>query len=124
MAPQDLTPAHSSNLEVPPNSYIYKIISTAPRTDPLTYNGTSPLAVIASDDSLRFFDPASLHALPNGTICNVNDKVTCLERGNDAPSNLVATAGRDGLIKYWDARTMQKAAEIQCRACLDIQDEL
>ena len=105
-----------SDLGLPPNSYIYKIISTAPRQDPLTYSQIDQLAAIASDDSLRFFDPATLSVLPNGVVKNVNEKVTCLERGNDQPSNLVATAGRDGLIKFWDKRTPGKAvAEIQSR---------
>jgi WD40 repeat protein len=116
MAPQSLVPAHSSNLNLPANSYIYKIVSTAPRTDVLTYEETLELAVISSDDSLRFFGPASFQSSPNGIIQNVNNKVTCLERGNDLPSNLIATAGRDGFIRYWDKRTRQKAAEIQCRA--------
>lgn len=105
-----------SDLGLPPNSYIYKIISTAPRQDPLTYSRTDQLAAIASDDSLRFFDPTTLKTLPNGVVRNVNEKVTCLERGNDQESNLVATAGRDGLIKFWDKRSTGTAvAHIQSR---------
>ncbi|KAL1593736.1 hypothetical protein SLS60_010468 [Paraconiothyrium brasiliense] len=103
-----------ADLGLAPNSYIYRIVSTAPRHDPLTYSRTDQLAAIASDDSLRFFDPATLNVLPNGIVKNVNEKVTCLERGNDQQSNLVATAGRDGLIKFWDKRNPGKAvAEIQ-----------
>jgi WD40 repeat protein len=105
-----------SDLGLPPNSYIYRIISTAPRQDPLTYSRTDQIAAIASDDSLRFFDPATLNTLPNGVVRNVNEKVTCLERSNDQQSNLVATAGRDGLIKFWDKRTPGTAvAQIQSR---------
>lgn len=105
-----------SDLGLPANSYIYKIISTASRQDALTYSRTDQLAAIASDDSLRFFDPATLEVQPNGIIKNVNEKVTCLERGNDLPSNLVATAGRDGLIRFWDKRNPGRAiAEIQSR---------
>jgi WD40 repeat protein len=52
---------------------------------------------------------------PDGVIANVSDKVTCLERANDAPSNVVATAGRDGLIRFWDKRGKQKVLEIQSR---------
>jgi WD40 repeat protein len=48
-------------------------------------------------------------------VKNVNNKVTCLERANDAPSNIVATAGRDGMIRFWDKRTRQKALEIESR---------
>jgi WD40 repeat protein len=113
MAPH--APLLSSNAGLPPNSYIYRIISTAPRQDPLTYSQTDQLAIISSDDSLRFLDPATLSALPNGIVKNVNEKVTCLERANDAPSNVVATAGRDGLIRFWDKRSRQKVLEIESR---------
>lgn len=107
------TAAASSNLGLPPNSYIYKLISTAPRQDPLTYSKLDQLATISSDDSLRFLDPSTLAT--NGTVKKVNEKVTCLERADDAPSNIVATAGRDGMIRFWDKRTRQKALEIQSR---------
>jgi WD40 repeat protein len=109
------TPGASSNAGLPPNSYIYKIISTAPRQDPLTYSKLDQLAIISSDDSLRFLDPETLDVLPNGIVKNVNTKVTCLERANDAPSNVVATAGRDGFIRFWDKRSRQKVLEIQSR---------
>ena len=104
----------SSNAGLPPNSYIYNIISTAPRQDPLTYSKSDQLAIISSDDSLRFLDPATLDVLPGG-LRRANDKVTCLERANDAPSTVVATAGRDGLIRFWDNRSRQKALEIESR---------
>lgn len=103
----------SSDAGLPPNSYIYKVISTAARQDPLTYSKTDQLAIISSDESLRFLDPAALKA--GVIIKNVNEKVTCLERANDAPSNVVATAGRDGMIRFWDKRSQQKAFEIQSR---------
>jgi WD40 repeat protein len=109
------TPAASSSVGLPPNSYIYKVISTAPRQDPLTYSKPDQLAIISSDDSLRFLNPENLSALPNGIIKNVNAKVTCLERANDTPGNVVATAGRDGMIRFWDKRSRQKALEIQSR---------
>lgn len=108
----------SSSAGLPPNSYIYKIISTAARQDPLTYSKLDSLTIISSDDSLRFLDPSTLNVLPNGIIQNVNEKVTCLERANDAPSNIVATAGRDGRIRFWDKRTQQKALEIDSRKLL------
>jgi WD40 repeat protein len=103
----------SSSVGLPPDSYMYKVISTAPRQDPLTYSKLDQLAIISSDDSLRFLDPSSLAV--NGMVKNVNNKVTCLERANDAPSNIVATAGRDGMIRFWDKRTRQKALEIESR---------
>lgn len=119
MVLQNASQLSQSDLGLPSNSYIYKIISTAPRQDPLTYGRTDQLAAIASDDSLRFFDPATLNVLPNGVVKSVNEKVTCLERGNDQQSNLVATAGRDGLIRFWDKRNPGKSvAEIQSRKWL------
>ncbi|KAJ4993535.1 WD repeat-containing protein [Stagonosporopsis vannaccii] len=107
MALQTLT----SDVGLPPNSYIYRIISTAARQDPLSYSKTDQLAIISSDDSLRFLDPATLNVI--GVVKNANSSITCLERANDAPSNVVATAGRDGLIRYWDHRSRQKILEIQ-----------
>lgn len=107
--------AQSFNCDVglPPNSYIYRIISTAARQDPLTYSSTDQLAIISSDDSLRFLDPVTLKV--NSVVKTANNSITCLERANDAPSNIVATAGRDGLIRYWDQRSRQKVLEIQSR---------
>ncbi|KAJ4330750.1 hypothetical protein N0V87_009730 [Didymella glomerata] len=104
------TQLFSSDLGLPPNSYIYRIISTAARQDPLTYSKTDQLAVIASDDSLRFVSP-DLKATE--AVKTANNSITCLERANDASSSVVATAGRDGLIRYWDKRSRQKVLEIQ-----------
>lgn len=114
MAPTALTPTRSSNLGLAPNSYIYRIISTAPRQDPLTYLQTDQLAVITSEDTLHFLDPETLS--DTGAIRNVNGIVTCLERGNDQASNLVATAGRDGIVQFWDKRSKQNAMSVQSRA--------
>jgi WD40 repeat protein len=106
----------SSSAGLPPDSYIYKIISTASRQDPLTYSKTDQLAILSSDDSLRFLDAATLKTLPDGVVPKVNDKVTCLERANDAAGNIVATAGRDGSIRFWDSRSRKKALEVESRA--------
>ena len=114
-----LSQSSSSDAQLPPNSYIYRIICTASRLDPLTYSQTDQLAFISSDDSLRYLDAATLTLLPDGITKSVNDKVTCLERANDVPSNVVATAGRDGLVKFWDKRSKQRVLEIQSRTlCL------
>jgi WD40 repeat protein len=110
MAP--MTQLLSSNLGLPPNSYIYKVLSTSPRQDSLTYTLSDTLAVISSDDSLRLLDPATLDLLPDGFV-KVNTSVTCLERVDDAASNLIATAGRDGLVNFWDKRSKKKALGIQ-----------
>ncbi|KAL6154875.1 hypothetical protein ACJBU6_06488 [Exserohilum turcicum] len=91
-------------------SFIYKVISTSPRQDPLTYLITDQLAFISSDDSLRFLT-ADLR--PDGHVAKAHDNITCLERANDASSNAVATAGRDGLIRFWDKRSRQKALQVE-----------
>jgi WD40 repeat protein len=110
-----LTQTLSSNLGLPQNSYIYKIITTSPRLDPYSYSQIDRLAVISSDDSLRIFDPATLKVVPNGVITAVNESVTCLERADEAASTIIATAGRDGFINFWDKRTQQKALTIESR---------
>ncbi|KAF2730244.1 WD40 repeat-like protein [Polyplosphaeria fusca] len=111
MAP--LVQTLSSNLGLPSNSYIYKILSTAPRQDPLTYSTTDRLAVISSDDSLRLLDPATLDVVPDGVITKASESVTCLERGDDPSGNIVATAGRDGLVKLWDKRSKGNVLVVQ-----------
>lgn len=108
----------TSSLGLQPDSYIYRIISTAARSDPLTYERVEQLAIISSDDSLRLLSPETLQVLPDGVIPRVNDKVTCLERGNDAASSVVATAGRDGTVKLWDTRSKKSASSIQSRQSL------
>ena len=115
MAP--LVQTLKADLGLPPNSYIYKILSTSPRQDPLTYMNTDQLAVISSDDSLRFFDPATLQVLSDGIVKDVNKGITCLERVDDAEGNMVATAGRDGLINFWDKRSRGKVMAIHSRRC-------
>jgi WD40 repeat protein len=102
----------STDAGLPAGSYIYKIISTAPRQDPLTYSLTDQLAFISSDDSLRFH---ATDLRPDGVIANANETISCLERANDAPSNVVATAGRDGLVRFWDKRSKQKVLQIKSR---------
>lgn len=102
----------STDAGLPAGSYIYKIISTAPRQDPLTYSVTDQLAFISSDDSLRFH---TAELRPDGVIANASENITCLERANDASSNVIATTGRDGLIRFWDKRSKQKVWEIESR---------
>lgn len=86
---QIFSPLFSSTLDLPANSYIYTLVPTS-----------RGLAAISSDDSLRLFDSSSPSSQPL-TWSNVNTSVTCL-KGFD--NNVVATAGRDGLVKFWDVR--------------------
>lgn len=86
---QILSQLLSSTLGLPANSYIYTLVPTS-----------RGLAAISSDDSLRIFDPSSPSSQPF-TWSNVNASVTCLKHFND---NVVATAGRDGFVRFWDVR--------------------
>ncbi|KAL7776047.1 hypothetical protein CFE70_006460 [Pyrenophora teres f. teres 0-1] len=116
MAMESLRQIIASEAVLPANSYIYRIISTAPRQDPLTFSLTDQLATISSDDSLRFYT-ADLR--PDGEVHRANESITCLERADDASSNVVTTAGRDGFIRFWDKRSKQKVLEIQSHSHTD-----
>ncbi|OCK82171.1 WD40 repeat-like protein [Lepidopterella palustris CBS 459.81] len=98
----------SSDLSLPPNSYIYKIIPTAQRYDSISYSETKELALISSDDSLRFVDASSLELSADGIFKEVNKSVTCLDRVDDQ-GNCYATCGRDGLVRVWDKRRKTQA---------------
>lgn len=88
----------SSNLSLPPDTYIYSILPIGPPS-------TSPIqiAALCSDDSLRLVFPG-LSPSTLKTYSNVNASVTCASRFSD-DGNLIATAGRDGLVKVLDIRT-------------------
>ena len=100
---QNLHPTLTSSLSLPPNTYIYKILQSSP----------TELAIITSSDSLHFLDPQTLRS--TRTIPNVHESITCLENSNDPASNLILTAGRDGVVKYWDVRSKEKVLEIRNR---------
>ncbi|KAI9876579.1 MAG: hypothetical protein M1830_006179 [Pleopsidium flavum] len=94
-----LKPVASSTLDLSRGSYIYSIIPTS-----------SGYAVISSDDSLRVFDGVALQLQPGGVVERTHAGVTSLKRFDDE-DNVLATAGRDGIVKCWDLRTGKKAAE-------------
>lgn len=101
----------SSNLSLPPDTYIYSVL-------PIGLPSTSPtqLAALCSDDSLRLISPdLSLSTLK--THANVNASVTCANRFSD-DGNLIATAGRDGLVRVLDARSGSVVAEARMRKYL------
>ncbi|KAF2871191.1 WD40-repeat-containing domain protein [Massariosphaeria phaeospora] len=103
-----------SNLRLPPNSYIYKMQSTAPRQDPLTYTQTDQLAFISSDDSLRILDPNfAREPIPVRIIEHVNQSVTCLESADHPQGGIVVTAGRDGFVNFWDKRSQNKIISVK-----------
>lgn len=100
----------TSDLGLPPNSYIYNVVSASPQTGPYSYSLTTELAVISSDDSLRLLDPRTLKARPDGVLKDVHKSVTCLRR-YDEQGNILATAGRDGLVRFWDKRSGKKVMD-------------
>ncbi|KAF2399353.1 WD repeat protein [Trichodelitschia bisporula] len=109
----------SSDLHLPPDSYIYTFATTAPqvspRTDAHSLTPTSRLAVISSDNSLRIFDPETLALRPDGVYANIHTSVTCLTRfaPTAADANIFLTAGRDGRVRGWDLRSRCAALEFR-----------
>ncbi|KAL1635839.1 hypothetical protein SLS56_001534 [Neofusicoccum ribis] len=90
-----------ADLSLPKDSYIYALRQT-----------NTSLAALSSDDSIRIFDPKTLQLLPNGIISRVHESVTCLETYSE-DGNVLATAGRDGLVKCWDRRTRKAVMQFQ-----------
>ena len=90
----------TSNLSLPADSYIYKIVNL---------NGN--LAAISSDDSLRLIDSRTLQEITNGTINNIHVGVTCLQAVNRDP-NILLTAGRDAVVREYDLRSGQKTLQL------------
>ena len=95
----------SSSLSLPPGTYIYAIAATSPSS-----SGTQQqqqFAAISSDDSLRLFDGHSLQPTAIVTAKSHDGGVTALKEypGLGGEGFLLATAGRDGAVRLWDART-------------------
>ncbi|GAB1203246.1 hypothetical protein APSETT445_001874 [Aspergillus pseudonomiae] len=82
----------SSSLSLAQDNYIYSIASSSPGS----------FAAIASDDSLRVFDAASLSHV-SVVAADAHKGVTSL-KSYDAGQQLLATGGRDGRVKLWDLR--------------------
>lgn len=83
-----------TSLDTPPGTFLYA----------LAQNG-STFATIASDDALRLFD-GSLKPLHSAAHAHAG--ISCLS----TIGNGFATAGRDGLVRCWDARAKKEAADI------------
>ncbi|KAH7042680.1 WD40-repeat-containing domain protein [Macrophomina phaseolina] len=90
-----------ADLCLPKDSYIYSLRRT-----------NTALAALSSDDSIRIFDPKTLQLLPDGVIGKTHSSVTCLEPYSE-DGNVLATSGRDGLVKCWDRRTKKAAMEFR-----------
>ncbi|KAF8420441.1 WD40-repeat-containing domain protein [Tirmania nivea] len=96
--PQIFNPVLSNNLSTPQGTYIYEF---APQ-------GPSNLAAISSTDSLHIFNASTIQLL--STIPSTHtDGVTCLEA---LDTNVLVTAGRDGQVKLWDARSGKQSGKL------------
>ncbi|KAK2853345.1 hypothetical protein FQN49_005159 [Arthroderma sp. PD_2] len=83
----------SSSLSLPGESYIYSLCPSGP----------SSLAAISSDNSLRRFDRSTLNLLPGGVVKDTHPAgVSSLCAAGEG---LLATCGKDGTVKVWDARS-------------------
>ena len=96
-----LEPVGFSNLSLPPDSYIYSLLPLSTHTSP------GEIAALCSDDSVRIFNTQSMSLVANGVLKAVNESVTCLKRYARAEDecNIFVTTGRDGRVRFWDART-------------------
>ncbi|OAL72007.1 WD domain-containing protein [Trichophyton violaceum] len=91
----------SSSLSLPAESYIYQLCAAGPAS----------LAAISSDNSLRRFDRSSLALLPDGLAKETHAAgVSSLCAAGDG---LLATCGKDGTVKLWDARRAGAVAVFQ-----------
>lgn len=95
----------SSSLSLAQDNYIYSIASSSP----------GAFAAIASDDSLRVFDAASLGHV-SVVAANAHKGVTSL-KSYDPSQQLLATGGRDGRVKLWDLRNGKRSAVVEVETC-------
>ena len=109
-AGQLLHQQHQTSLSLPAGSYIYTLVRS----------GNDALAAISSDNSLRRFDRRTLHLLADGVWKDTHPAkhggVTCLcevGAGIWGANDLLATAGRDGTVKLWDAKSGKCDAVIE-----------
>ncbi|KAB8269809.1 WD40-repeat-containing domain protein [Aspergillus minisclerotigenes] len=97
----------SSSLSLAQDNYIYSIASSSPGS----------FAAIASDDSLRVFDAASLSHV-SVVASDAHKGVTSL-KSYDAGQQLLATGGRDGKVKLWDLRNGKRSAVVEVETSRD-----
>ncbi|KAJ5624925.1 hypothetical protein N7510_001234 [Penicillium lagena] len=98
-----LTPIAASSLSLPTDSYIYSLTPAAPGS----------FAAISSDDSLRVLDAANLD---RGSVIarkTHDGGVTALRTYSSGDAQLLATAGRDGRVRLWDARAGNGSAVVE-----------
>ena len=97
-----LQPVASSSLSLPSGSYIYSLAVALPG---------SSLAAISSDNSLRLFDVRSLQVVSvTAGSAHENGVTTLTEYGaGGSERRLLATGGRDGKVRLWDARSASES---------------
>ncbi len=83
-----------STLGTAPDTYLYTLAQSR-----------NLFAAIGSDDSLRLFD---ITLKSPKAVRGAHTGIACLTSQGD----YFVSAGRDGLIRYWDARTTSKSLEI------------
>ncbi|KAJ5167228.1 uncharacterized protein N7482_006009 [Penicillium canariense] len=98
-----LTATAASSLSLPAENYIYTIAPSAP----------GRFAAISSDDSLRIFDAANLDRVSVISRKTHGAGVTSLRSYAAGESQLLATGGREGKVKLWDARAGTAVAEME-----------
>ncbi|OJJ45622.1 hypothetical protein ASPZODRAFT_133478 [Penicilliopsis zonata CBS 506.65] len=93
----------ASSLSLPEGSYIYALAPCS-----------AGLAAISSDDSLRLIDSANLKQISVLSSQTHSGGVTCLRTGAGEQGTLLATGGRDGKVRLWDAnRTAGATVEFE-----------
>ncbi|KAF2455512.1 WD40-repeat-containing domain protein [Lineolata rhizophorae] len=102
--PPTLPLLNSTTLSLPNSTWLYRLV---PLRSPSA--GASAVAALASDDSIRLFDPEGLALLPDGVRSGAHEGVTCLvgddeSGGGGRAQGLLWSAGRDGVVRGWDWR--------------------
>ena len=113
----------SSSLSLPSGTYIYAIAATTPSSS--TGTQSQQFAAISSDDSLRLFDGHSLQPTTVLSAKSHDGGVTALKEysGIGPQWFLIATAGRDGAVRLWDARAggLSQRASVEMRVGMVVQ---
>ena len=93
----------ASSLSLPADNYIYSLAASAP----------GAFAAISSDDSLRVFDAANLERVSVISSKTHQAGVTSLRHYATGDAHLLATGGREGLVKLWDVRSGNAVVEME-----------
>lgn len=81
----------SSSIGIPEATTFYSLIRAS----------STSLAITASDDSLRIFDPETFSLRRAFMKTHSEGGVTCVRAVDE---NIIATTGRDAVVRMWDSR--------------------